>query len=484
MIKNYFYLAVCLIALSSVLSCSKEQAYLEVSPDTGLSFTSDGGTSVVKVSTNVKWDVSKTNTWINIYVDRDSDAINVTVGPNLSFEPRTGSITVSAPGAENVDIKVSQAALEASVTLSDDMVEVPSDGGSATIAVTAVNTEWSIDEVSAEWLEVKADTESGTIAVKAVTNFGDSSREGTFKVVAENIEPLTVKVVQGAGPSYLERSMAWRMGYRGDVMKVDRHYDFVGNDLAAVEMTDLEFDGKGNLVSFVKADGVPVKIEYDQDGRLSKVSSGGEQAGYSISFRYSGHGKYIPVYEMFEDAFEMVMPTYFSAWMPLMIRDLEWISVRDANVADNNLDYHYNVEGDSARLDVYYESGDVFWEDYYSIQFKGVFPSVLESGGEKYAEYEVADSGHIVSRKLISYVNVSVCHNIDARNTVASFAFGQSEAVFGYNEYLDVVSRAVSGEENTEMEAEYTYDGSGNWISAKIVSDGMEDTVYRKITYR
>ena len=230
-----------------------------------------------------------------------------------------------------------------------------------------------------------------------------------------------------------------------------------------------------------------VTVAYDAQNRITEIAA--KAAGYDFSFlmEYGSHGKYIPTFEVFEYDLDEMFPVDFRVWMPLLIKDLAVLKVRDRLLADNNVDYRFTIAGDKATLDCLLESGELFYPEYYTIDFAGDYPSLINSEGDEYATYRIdAPSGKILSQTMHSYYEIAFERSLDRRNTIAHAVYGSYDMTLAYNEQSDIASRTMnSGEDGmASLTATYAYDATGNWTQTTInPKGGSPETISRKVAY-
>lgn len=462
---------------------------ITVTPSDRIVFEPDGGTQVLTVDAQgASWKVEKSDAWINVAPDTANNTIEVTVGPWDDLLSRSGSITVSGGGAEPVSIEVVQNGVEPQLTVDRTDLAFGSGKESQTITVTAVHVDWTIVAPEAEWIEVTADQAAGTILVSVQENPDTAPRSGSFVISGEGVDDITVTVAQEAAEAvfFLDRPIAYRMGYRGKVRSVSRHLDFVnGPTTDLVSFTDLQFDVKGNLTSFVCNYGsTAVAVEYDAADRITSIHAEGDELDVTLLFEYGSHGKYSPIFEIFESYLDPFYPIDFRCWMPWLIKDLAAIKVRDAAMPENNLAYRYTVSGDEGSIDTDYEIEGYDLEPVFTMNFAGAYPSILYYEGEESATYEIDPVTGLMGNYLYySYYDILIERNADRLNTTSHSVLGSLERSFAYNENGDVTSRVVEGESEYNLTASYTYDAQGNWIVMDHTIGSASGTAERIITY-
>ena len=467
-----------------------EPVEITLTPSDRLLFEPDGGTLTLTVDAKgANWKVEKSDAWINVAPDIAAGTVEVTVGPWDDLQPRSGRITVTG-GAEPVSVEVVQNGVVPQLTADRTELDFGSGKESRTIAVTAVYVEWQAVAPEGGWFEVTADQAAGTILVTVQENPDTAPRSGSFDITGEGVDAITVTLSQQAGETVLfqDRSIAYRMGYRGPVRTVSRHLDFVnGPTTDLVSFEDLQFDARGNLLSFVRDYGsMAVTVEYDASDRITAIRAKSSELDFALLFEYGSHGKYTPIFELFESYLEATgyYPIDFRSWMPLLMKDLTAIKVRDAAMPDNNLAYRYTISGDEGSLDTDYEVEGYDLEPLFTMNFAGAYPSILYYEGEESSTYGIDPATGLTSRYLYySYYDILMEHNIDRLNTVSHSVLGVLERTYTYNDNCDVVSRTVTSEPEYNLTASYTYDEQGNWIVMKHTVGPESGTAERIISY-
>jgi len=488
--RLFFFLSCCLPAFG-LFACSDDDpapVTIVVNPAEELVFEAEGGTQRLSVEAQgAAWTAEKDAAWITLAADADAGRIDVTVAPCDDTQGRNGTVTVLG-GAEPVAVKIVQKGVVPTLSASPTQLafETP-DAAFKIVEVAASHVAWQIEPSAEKWITATADREAGTIRVDVEENPDMTPRSGSFRITGEGVEPIVVSVAQPQGIQFWARSTAYRMGYRGGVKSVARHIDLVNND-GEIELYDLEFDRQGNLTQFTREeDAMTVTVAYDAQNRITEIAAKAAAYDFSFLFEYGAHGKYIPTFEVFEYGLDEMFPVDFRVWMPFLIKDLAVLKVRDRLLAENNVDYRFTVAGDKATLDCLLESGEVFYPEYYTIDFAGDYPKQLDSEGAEYATYQIdAASGKILKQTMESYYSILFERSLDSRNTITHAVYGLFDMAIAYNKHADVASRTMtSGEDGmASLTATYAYDAAGNWTETTIVPKGGEPvTVGRKIVY-
>lgn len=490
--KHLLYIAAGLVLACGLWACDDSDetpSYpaIRVLPAEGLAFDAAGGTLSLTVDAQgAQWTVQKNAAWINLAPLTDASRIDVTVGPYDATQERSGEITVLG-GAEPVVVKVVQKGVAPVLEVDATQLAFEDDGYPVrTIAVTASHVEWEVEKPDAEWITAVADKTAGTIRVEVAENPDKRIRNGSFRLTGEGAEDVTIAISQAAAIDFWDRSPAYRMGYRGKVKSVGKHIDLVNND-GTVVLTDLQFDESGNLLQFGRdGGGMVVTVTYDEQNRPTSIAAKSAEQDFSFTLVYGSHGKFIPIFEMFEYDLDEFLPVDFRVWMPFLIENLQEFKVRDEVEPENDLDYRFTVNDSGVSVDLYLESGMEFYLGYYTIGFEGVYPHLLESEGAEYATYEVdAASGKIIRQTMASYYDIVLERSLDRRNTIRRAVFGVYDMALAYNEQLDVIARTMVTEDDMpSFEAAYEYDAQQNWTQITLTRSGqMPASERRAIIY-
>ena len=200
-----------------------------------LLFEAAGGTQELSIATDIKPEVSCSDSWISLKEGALSDntfKLSVTAQAHTGTEPRKTSIRVNG-NKQSLMISVTQLAPPVKLSADTDKLSFDRFGGEASFTVTS-STQPSIT-TDASWCLVKAGSISANhetvVSVTAAANRTLSSRNGTITISCDS-ETVTVKVSGEAGstvtpatttaltPEIVFRSMApgWNMGNHMDAI--------------------------------------------------------------------------------------------------------------------------------------------------------------------------------------------------------------------------------------------------------------------------
>lgn len=487
--KNLLPLLPCLMLACGVVSCNDDEpssrTIVRVEPAEGLTFEAEGGTKLLTIDAQgAAWTVQKSDSWINLMPQQAQNRIEVTVGPWDEVRSRGGEITISG-GTEPVVVKVVQKGVKPTLEADPTQLTFSNDGGFESVAVTAPHVEWQVSKPDAEWITAEQKMD-GTILVTVTENPDKAIRNGSFRITGEGVEDLIIEVSQQAGVDFRDRPTAYRMGYRGRVKNVSKHIDLV-NNLGRVELTDLLFDQRGNLTQFRRDGGaMTVTSSYDAQNRPTAIAAKSAELDFSLLLEYGSHGKFIPVFELFEYDLDVLLPLDFRVWMPFLLKDLAVLKVRDRMIPDNNLDYRFVPGGNVVSVDVYFETGEEFYPAYYTIDFTGDYPGMLNSEGSEYASYEIETaSGKIIRQRMYSIYDILLEYSLDRRNTISRACYGRYDMSLTYNDNSDLVLREMAAQTDIRScSIDYQYDSRFNWSSLSInYPEGPSEQEDRTITY-
>lgn len=180
--KGLFSCIVAIIAFATVItSCQKfVPAELNVQ-QSELSFTKEGGSQSISLSTNKDWTASASASWVKVTSSGTSSAtsISVTVDPNPEYDDRTATITIKAEDqTKTVSIKQST---NLGLLVTKNKYELTNDAQTIEIEVQAnVEFEYSIDDACKGWITTSATKALSSSKVKFDIAKNDSydNREG------------------------------------------------------------------------------------------------------------------------------------------------------------------------------------------------------------------------------------------------------------------------------------------------------------------
>lgn len=124
--------------------------YIEVAA-TSLSFPSSGTTEQIDIESNARWDVSSVPSWCKI--EKGDSTIRIVVAPNERIMERVDDIVIVSPN-KSVTIKIYQGAGDEKLTLSQNNVILPANGGKHYLKVYTDADNWFVGDFPS-WINVQ-----------------------------------------------------------------------------------------------------------------------------------------------------------------------------------------------------------------------------------------------------------------------------------------------------------------------------------------
>ena len=178
---------------------------------------SPAGNVTVNVTSNRTWTVTSNAAWLTANTFNPANrtgngSFRINVTANTGTAARTGTITVTAPGAATRTISVTQEAPPATLTLSVSTWTPNLNAGNATVNVTS-NRTWTVTS-NATWLTATNfnpanRTGNGSFRINVTANTGTVVRTGTITVTAPGAPTRTIAVTQEAPPSLTLSVTTW-----------------------------------------------------------------------------------------------------------------------------------------------------------------------------------------------------------------------------------------------------------------------------------
>ena len=216
----------------------------------------------VDVRSNRTWTVtSSAPSWLTVShinpanrTGNGSFRINATTNNGLSS--RSGTITVTAPGAPTQRITVTQVAAPPNLRLPRNTWNAPTGGGSVRIDVTT-NRNWTVTSSATSWLTVSPSGGGGNspFFIRATANNTASTRSGTITVTVPGLAPQRISVTQQPVPAHLWLSRpSWIAAPTGGSVRVDVSTNRNWNVSSNVPwLTVSPSGGGGNSPFFIRA---------------------------------------------------------------------------------------------------------------------------------------------------------------------------------------------------------------------------------------
>jgi hypothetical protein len=173
-----------------------------------VSFPSSGGTQSVEITSNTNWTASESLTYLSVSPasGTNNGSISIKCDPNTSTVARTGTITVSGPGATSKSITVTQAGLSPVLNVSPSALTFQDTGGVEFISIES-NTTWNLSE-NLTFLSLSGTTGSNSkmVAVFCQPNNSTLKRTGTITLSATGVPTKTINITQNAAAPQLSVS--------------------------------------------------------------------------------------------------------------------------------------------------------------------------------------------------------------------------------------------------------------------------------------
>ncbi|MCL2572716.1 MAG: InlB B-repeat-containing protein [Defluviitaleaceae bacterium] len=181
----------------------------------------NASSTTIQVTSNRQWTINNGNLgWVRVEnitpANRTGNgSFRLTTSPNPGTQSRSGTITVTAPGAPTRTISVTQQGHPPSLNLSTSSWSPTSAASSAVVTVNANGT-WSISS-NQSWLTITNITPStrtggGFFTMNAPANPNSSTRSATVSVTVPGVPTRTITVSQAAHQANLAvSSSGWHL---------------------------------------------------------------------------------------------------------------------------------------------------------------------------------------------------------------------------------------------------------------------------------
>ncbi len=279
------------------------------------------------ITSNLAWTIAESVAWFSVTPMSGSNNATITINytQNSSPTPRSGIITISAPGVPDVIVTVNQAG--ATLTVTPATQNVTAAAGSTSFSV-ASNTSWTVTE-SVAWLSVlpMSGTGNGTLNVSYNQNTSTPPRSGQITVSSPGLPNVVVTVNQaGAGATLTvtpaNRDVAATAGSTTFSLNSNTGWA-VSESVPWLSVTPMSGTGNGTL-----------SVNYGENatgstrvGTINVTATGGTpsvnvtvtQVSYpthsvSLNTGWQGLSSYImPVNNAIEDVFAPVLPDFIIA---------------------------------------------------------------------------------------------------------------------------------------------------------------------------
>ncbi len=174
--------------LKVVQAARKE--YIEVDA-TSLSFPPKGATEVIGIESNARWDVSSVPSWCK--AEKGDSTLRITVLPNDRATERVDDISIVSPN-KSVSIKIKQGAREEHLTLSQNDITVPAEGGKHYLKVYTDATNWFMGDFPT-WINVERVGQDSICIVSEKNIPNGQTRSGSVQIKTDK-QTVGVMVTQ------------------------------------------------------------------------------------------------------------------------------------------------------------------------------------------------------------------------------------------------------------------------------------------------
>lgn len=180
------------------MSVSQGTAVPYITPEvTSVSFSGKGGSSTVRLSTNIipNAAVSYYDNWISAVVTDDGKSVVITVQPNETTYSRRGTVRLEYMNNTYENISISQAA--PTLNVSEGSLTYENTAGTYRVKVNS-DVSWSA-YTSDSWIDVSTEQRSNTdslLDISVSPNTSVNSRTGYVTVAMVNGNSITITIVQ------------------------------------------------------------------------------------------------------------------------------------------------------------------------------------------------------------------------------------------------------------------------------------------------
>jgi hypothetical protein len=169
--------------------------YIEVDA-TSLAFPSKGTTEQIGVESNAKWDVSSIPSWCR--VEKGDSTIRIIVSPNDRIMERVDDIVIVSPN-KSVTIKIYQGAGDEKLTLSQNNIVFPAEGGKHYMKVYTDAENWFVGDFPS-WINVQRISKDSICLVTGKNVANGEERSGSVQVKTDR-QTAGIFVTQAARPA-------------------------------------------------------------------------------------------------------------------------------------------------------------------------------------------------------------------------------------------------------------------------------------------
>ena len=166
--------------------------YIEVNAQS-LNFPPSGSSEPIRVESNAKWDVSSVPSWCR--VEKSDSSISIIVSPNDNVVERMDDIVIMSPN-KSITIKINQGAGEEHLTLSQNNIVLPGEGGKHYIKVYTDADNWFVGDFPS-WINVQR-VGKDSICIESGKNLPNGQERSGSVQVRTDRQTTGVMVTQAA----------------------------------------------------------------------------------------------------------------------------------------------------------------------------------------------------------------------------------------------------------------------------------------------
>lgn len=180
---------------SCAMSVSQGTADATLSVDKStLNFGGGTETQTITISSNCKWSVSNTTSWISAECDNNKDILTVSVSPNPGKSYRNGSFYIKY-GSKSLSVSVKQAPSE--VVASEMSLQYDNIASAYTVSIES-EADWSAT-CSDSWIKVSPSSGKegkSEVSIEVTPNTNISGRTGFVTFYTDNNSKLQIEILQ------------------------------------------------------------------------------------------------------------------------------------------------------------------------------------------------------------------------------------------------------------------------------------------------
>lgn len=214
------------------LEVMQDAASSSVSP-AALSFSVDGGTEELTITSNVNWRLDSSLSWISISPDSGTGSTRVSVAAekNQSSNGRSGFISLKNSYGETIqDIRISQAGTAASAYPSSiHFTNV--EGDQQQISISS-NSSWTLT-TTADWIELNITSGNGNGEVNVSTTVNNSGSERSAEILLKNGAGETLQTIIVTQDSYMlsvsDTSINFNSSSSSETVSIQSNYNWTAS---------------------------------------------------------------------------------------------------------------------------------------------------------------------------------------------------------------------------------------------------------------